>query len=300
MVPLVTKKHPILQLELDHTINQLEERGSTVAHKTAHIATLQAETKQFWKLADSLEYEYQRIEGFNVSTDVMGYGGGSNSGSASNNVHEVISQINEAKDLKKRQAADQKALARGSEQVVMAEMKQLATIKQETEKLEKQKAILLAKRDSIKHKLELLNRLYIGHDKLIRRKYVGHNNADVFDLAVTARSLFQRLRTSDVTDLSTNSSVVLKLTSKLGEAPGIDDLLDESEVQLVDAMVDAENFLGRRIDVTDARRELADLLKEVLQDVASLRRRNNKLTRGILTQTKHQLDMVVRHSTGII
>ena len=68
----------------------------------------------------------------------------------------------------------------------------------------------------------------------------------------------------------------------------------------LDRSVYADTFFGRRIDVTDARRELADLLKEVLQDVASLRRRNNNLTRGILTQAKHQLDMVVRNSTGII
>ena len=96
------------------------------------------------------------------------------------------------------------------------------------------------------------------------------------------------------------ANVVQRLSKTLGEAPGIDDLLQESETQLVDAMVDADNFLGRRIDVTDARRELADLLREVLQDVASLRRRNNNLTRGILTQAKHQLDMLVRNSTGIM
>ena len=44
-----------------------------------------------------------------------------------------------AKDLKKRQADDQKALARGSERVVVAELKQLATIRQETGNLEEQK-----------------------------------------------------------------------------------------------------------------------------------------------------------------
>lgn len=285
---------------MDRTVDALKESGAVVAHKSLHIATLQAETKQFWKLADSLEYEYQRIEGFKISTGYEGSGGESKNGNASKKTREVNSQIDEAKDLKKRQADDQKALARGSERVVVAELKQLATIRQETGNLEEQKKMLRAKRDAIKHKVQLLNRLYIGHDKLIRRKYVGHNNADVFDLAATARSVFQRLRTSDVTDLSTNSNVVQKLSRVLGEAPGIDDLLHESEAQLVDAMVYADTFFGRRIDVTDARRELADLLKEVLQDVASLRRRNNNLTRGILTQAKHQLDMVVRNSTGII
>lgn len=212
----------------------------------------------------------------------------------------VNSQIDEAKDLKKRQAGDQRALARASEKVVVEELKQLATIRRQTSDLEERKKSLISKRDSIKHKVQLLNRLYVGHDKLIRRKYVGHNNADVFDLAATARSLFQRLRACDLTDLSRNTSLVRKLTNDKGGPPGIDNLLHESEAQLVDAMVDADNFLGRRIDITDARRELADLLKEILRDIADLRRRNNSLTKGILTQAKHQLDMVVRNSTGFM
>ena len=184
--------------------------------------------------------------------------------------------------------------------MVVEELKQLATIRHQAGKLEEQKKSLIAKRDSIKHKVQLLNRLYIGHDKLIRRKYVGHNNADVFELAATARSLFHRLRACDVTDLSRNKSTVQKLSNSLGAPPGIDDLLHESEAHLVDTMVDADNYLGRRIDVTDARRELADLLREILRDVADLRRRNNSLTKGILTQAKHQLDMVVRNSTSIM
>eukprot|EP00946_MAST-07B_sp_MAST-7B-sp1_P000934 g934.t1 len=275
-----------------------EESGVVVAQKSAHIAALQAETKQFWKLADTLEYEFQRIEGFKISTTSVSSNGDTKQSNANKKVLEVNSKIDEAKDLKKTQADDQKALALGSEQVVVAELKELAIIKQETAKLEEKKKTLKEEHDSINRKVQLLNRLYIGHDKLIRRKYIGHNNADVFDLANTARSLFQRLRASDLADLSSNPTVVQMLSEKLGEAPGIDDLLHESEAQLVSVMVDADNLLGRQIDVTDARRELADLLKGVLQDVAALRKRNNHLTRGILTQAKHQLDLVARNSTG--
>jgi hypothetical protein len=43
--------------------------------------------------------------------------------------------------------------------------------------------------------------------------------------------------------------------------------------------------------VTDARRELADLLKEGLHDMATLRRQNNTYVAGILSQATSKLDV---------
>ena len=90
-----------MKLELNQTIDALEESGVVVAQKSAHIAALQAETKQFWKLADTLEYEFQRIEGFKISTTSVSSNGDTKQSNANKKVLEVNSKIDEAKDLKR-------------------------------------------------------------------------------------------------------------------------------------------------------------------------------------------------------
>ena len=52
---------------------------------------------------------------------------------------------------------------------------------------------------------------------------------------------------SDVTGLASNSNVVEQMTSKLGYQPGVDDLIDESNRRLVETMMEAEDYLERKI-----------------------------------------------------
>lgn len=146
----------------------------------------------------------------------------------------------------------------------------------------------------LQNKVLLLNELYIGHDKLIRKTYIYHNKADVFELAKKGRSLFQQIRLSDVAGLAANPYLVEQMTNELGHQPGVDELIDESNRRLVETMMEADDYLERRIGVTDARRELADLLKEGLHDMATLRKQNNTYVAGILSQARSKLDNAAR------
>ena len=74
-----------------------------------------------------------------------------------------------------------------------------------------------------------------------------HNKSDVFDLAKKGRSLYQRIRLSDVAGLASNPNLVEQMTLDLGYQPGVDELIDESNRRLVETMVDAEDYLERRI-----------------------------------------------------
>jgi len=76
---------------------------------------------------------------------------------------------------------------------------------------------------------------------------IDHNKSDVFDLAKKGRSLYQRIRLSDVAGLASNPNLVEQMTSDLGYQPGVDELIDESNRRLVETMVDAEDYLERRI-----------------------------------------------------
>ena len=69
----------------------------------------------------------------------------------------------------------------------------------------------------------------------------------MFDLAKKGRSLYQRIRLSDVAGLASNPNLVEQMTSDLGYQPGVDELIDESNRRLVETMVDAEDYLERRI-----------------------------------------------------
>lgn len=190
---------------------------------------------------------------------------------------------------KNREAEDKKTLARNGRAKLADDYNRLTMLSEKNTRLQEERNQMKTKCKALEQKVILLNELYIGHDKLIRRTYISHNKQDVFDLAATARLLFQKIRTSDVGGLASNRDLVERMTRELGHQPGIDDLVDESNRRLVDTMMEAEDTLDQRIGVTDARRELADLLKEALHDMVVLRRQNNTYVSGILSQAQSKL-----------
>ena len=194
-------------------------------------------------------------------------------------------------DAKTIEANDKKSLALNGKAKLTEEHLQLTSLGEENIRLGEKRERLEAKCKALENKVVLLNKLYIGHDKLIRRTYINHHKQDVFDLASIARTLFQKIRISDVAGLAANANLVNKMARNIGHQPGVDDLIAESNRRLVETMIEAENYLDRRIGVTDARRELADLLKEALNDMTKLRRQNNTYVAGILSQASSKLEL---------
>ena len=83
-----------------------------------------------------------------------------------------------------------------------------------------------------------------------------------------------------------------RLTSLIGRRPGLQDIIDESDALLEQHVVQADIELSKLIDTTDARKDLADLLREILHDVIAMRHEINAYLAGILQQTSHRLEKV--------
>ena len=76
----------------------------------------------------------------------------------------------------------------------------------------------------------------------------------------------------------------------IGRRPGLADIVNESDALLEQHIVRADMELSKLIDSTDARKDLADLLREILHDIVTMRLEINAYLQGILEQTNQRLE----------
>ena len=287
------------QSELLETKKEITNSDSSKSLQQNGLEKQEMNVKNLWKMVEILEYDSQILQQ-NIEKQLKKEddeykekqkGSHTKNKKKKRKQSPIILKLTQLIDAKTIEANDKKSLALNGKAKLTEEHLQLTSLGEENIRLGEKRERLEAKCKALENKVVLLNKLYIGHDKLIRRTYINHHKQDVFDLASIARTLFQKIRISDVAGLAANANLVNKMARNIGHQPGVDDLIAESNRRLVETMIEAENYLDRRIGVTDARRELADLLKEALNDMTKLRRQNNTYVAGILSQASSKLEL---------
>ena len=276
------------QAELLATKQEVQDSAGTESEQKKALTQQEINVKNLWKMVEILDYDRQILESslqkkLKEEKQVQQQAKDGKKKKEKGKSLAVL-KLSQLIDAKTREANDKKTLALNGRAKLTDEHKRLTSLGEENTRLREKFEKINRQRQAMEDKVVLLNKLYVGHDKLIRRTYINHNKQDVFDLAATARSLFHKIRISDVAGLAANANLVERMTRDLGHQPGVDDLICESNRRLVETMMEAEDCLDRKIGVTDARRELADLLKEALHDMTVLRRQNNTYVAGILSR----------------
>jgi hypothetical protein len=102
--------------------------------------------------------------------------------------------------------------------------------------------------------------------------------------------IWGQIKATSVTAFTANMSEMERLTAMIGRRPGLADIVNESDALLEQHIVRADMELSKLIDSTDARKDLADLLREILHDIVTMRLEINAYLQGILEQTNQRLE----------
>ena len=108
--------------------------------------------------------------------------------------------------------------------------------------------------------------------------------------------LWQRIVNTSISAFTSDLDEMARLTAMIGHRPGLSDIITESDALLEQHIVRADMELSKLIDVADARKELADFLRQLLHDVMSMRKEINSYLKGILDQTSQRLERACNDS----
>ena len=181
-------------------------------------------------------------------------------------------------------------LAKAAEKTLVAESMKMNVFELKLEELGEEEMVLSSKQAELEKKTRLVNKLYIQRDKFLRQKYLELHQEDIFDMIDLVRALWEKIKATAVGAFTADMSEMERLTSLIGRRPGLQDIIDESDALLEQHVVQADIELSKLIDTSDARKDLADLLREILHDVIAMRHEINAYLAGILQQTSQRLE----------
>ena len=258
-----------------HKIVQTEEfRKKKVQDE---VALIERNIKVLWDNAEQLTYDYQTLEDQPGKTRQM------------------------MKELEAKQVELQgkQNLAKAAENTLIVESMKLNVFESKLEELFEEDMELSGQQSELEKKTRLVNKLYIQRDKFLRQKYLEMHQEDIFDMIDLVRTLWQKIKSTAVTSFTADMSEMERLTKLIGRRPGLQDIIDESDALLEQHIVQADIELSKLIDSADARKDLADLLREILHDIIAMRHEINAYLAGILQQTSQRLERIFRKSLTV-
>ena len=264
-----------LQQELGRVVRERLDLANQIEHqeKLRHgveqeVSLIEKNIQILWDAADKLSFEYQMLE------------------DQRNKTQEQVQKI----ESKKLEMQGKQNLASAAENTLVEESMKLQIFENQLEKLQEEDAEFAIQQSGLEKKTKLINRLYIQRDKQLRRLYLAHHQEDIFDMIGLVKVIWGQIKATSVTAFTANMSEMERLTAMIGRRPGLADIVNESDALLEQHIVRADMELSKLIDSTDARKDLADLLREILHDIVTMRLEINAYLQGILEQTNQRLE----------
>ncbi len=255
-----------------HEIIQVEEARKKEVQD--EVGLIERNIKVLWDNAEQLSYQCQALEDQDDKTLEM------------------------VKELEGKQVEMQgkQNLAKAAENTLVVESMKLNIFESKLEELAEEEMELSGQQKQLETKTRLVNKLYIQRDHFLRQKYLELHQEDIFDMIDLVRTLWSKIKSTAVTSFTADMSEMERLTSLIGRRPGLQDIVDESDALLEQHIVQADIELSKLIDAADARKDLADLLREILHDVIAMRHEINAYLSGILQQTSQRLERIFQTS----
>ena len=247
---------------------EVKEQKQKLKSVSNEVSLIERNIKVLWDSAEQLSYQYQMLE---------------------DQEDKSVEMVNELETTKLEMQGKQN-LAKAAENTLVAESMKMNVFELKLEELGEEEMVLSSKQAELEKKTRLVNKLYIQRDKFLRQKYLELHQEDIFDMIDLVRALWEKIKATAVGAFTADMSEMERLTSLIGRRPGLQDIIDESDALLEQHVVQADIELSKLIDTTDARKDLADLLREILHDVIAMRHEINAYLAGILQQTSHRLE----------
>eukprot|EP00943_MAST-04B_sp_MAST-4B-sp1_P007221 g7221.t1 len=258
-----------------HKIVQVEEAKKKEVQD--EVGLIERNIKVLWDNAEQLSYEYQALE------------------EQDNKTLEMMKEL-EAKQVEMQ---GKQNLAKAAENTLIVESMKLNIFESKLEELAEEEMELSGQQKQLETKTRLVNKLYIQRDQFLRQKYLEQHQGDIFDMIDLVRTLWSKIKSTAVTSFTADMSEMERLTNLIGRRPGLQDIIDESDALLEQHIVQTDTELSKLIDAADARKDLADLLREILHDVIAMRHEINAYLSGILQQTSQRLERIFQKSLAI-
>jgi len=270
-----------LRESLGQVVRRRKEISDLVAHEEKQrygveleVVLIEKNIKLLWEATEQLSFEYNLLE---------------------DQIDKSL-EMTQAIERKKLEMQGKQNLALAAENTLLEESTRLRIFETKLEEYHEQDAELELKQNELEKKTLLINRLYLQRDKQLRRLYLEHHQDDVLDMVGLVKVLWQRIANTSISAFTSDLDEMARLTAMIGHRPGLSDVITESDALLEQHIVRADMELSKLIDVADARKELADFLRQILHDVMSLRKEINSYLKGILDQTSQRLERACNDS----